>query len=114
MSKEYDNNNTGALFDNAKKTTPKHPDMTGSATIVSPSGEVFEVWVSGWAKQSKKGDDFISLSFTAKDANASGTGKKISDFRKATAAQAPLEDNRPARKPAAGQTVPSLDDEVPF
>jgi hypothetical protein len=64
---EYDNTNSGALFENEKRAKESHPHMRGSCTIKTPDGEVLEFWVSAWQKTSKKGDDFFSLSFQLKD-----------------------------------------------
>ena len=107
---EYDNRNTVALFNNEKKEKPTHPDMRGSSTIVSPSGEVFEVWTSGWIKVSKAGQEYISLGFTLKDAAAGATSNN------------PPQSSLSSRFKSGGNTnstvgsrvVPELDDEVPF
>lgn len=110
--KEYDNRNSGALFANDRKEKPTHPDMRGEATIVSPSGEVFEVWVSAWGKTSKSGKDFISLSFQPKEerSGSGGGGGAISRMMKPQlAAQAGA---GATSKPSG--SVPELDDEVPF
>lgn len=60
--KEYDNNNKGVLFDNNKKEKETHPDKTGKATI---NGE--DYWVSAWYNTSKKGVEYINLSFKLKE-----------------------------------------------
>lgn len=62
----YDNNNSGVLFRNDKKTTDKHPDYKGNAEV---GGVAF--WVSGWIKQSKAGAKFMSLRFEPKEQQAS-------------------------------------------
>jgi len=59
---EYDNTNTGVLFENAKKKSDKHPDFQGSFT--DEAGREF--WVSGWEKTSRSGQYYISLAFTEK------------------------------------------------
>lgn len=59
---EYDNTNTGVLFENEKKKSDKHPDFQGSYT----DGEGREFWVSGWEKESRSGQYYISLAFTEK------------------------------------------------
>ena len=64
---EYDNTNSGALFENDDRKSDKHPHLRGSCTIKTPDGELVEYWVSAWQKTSKKGDDFFSLSFQVKD-----------------------------------------------
>lgn len=64
----YDNTNSGAVFKNDKKTTEKQPDRTGSCEIACPGcGQVTEMWVSGWVKKSKAGQQYMSLAFTAKE-----------------------------------------------
>jgi len=57
---QYDNNLTGVLFMNDRKETEKHPDRKGTCEI-----EGVEYWVSGWDRQTKRGDT-ISLKFEPK------------------------------------------------
>ena len=45
MDKEFDNTNRGAIWRNDKKTTEKHPDVTGSINV-----EGVDYWLSGWTK----------------------------------------------------------------
>jgi len=59
---EYDNTLTGVLFENNKKKSDKHPDFQGSFT----DEEGREFWVSGWEKESRSGQYYISLAFTEK------------------------------------------------
>jgi len=59
---EFDNTNRGILAKNDKKTEKKHPDFSGSINI-----DGVEHWISGWKKQSKQGNNFISLSVRPKD-----------------------------------------------
>lgn len=54
---EYDNTNRGALFDNDKGDNPKRPDMTGSLNI-----EGTDYRLSVWKRQSKSGQEFLSIS----------------------------------------------------
>jgi uncharacterized protein (DUF736 family) len=54
----YDDSNRGVLFPNTRKTTDRHPDLTGRINI----GGV-EYWLSGWYKTSNRtGQEFLSLS----------------------------------------------------
>lgn len=104
---EYDNTNSGALFENDKKQTSKHPDLRGQCTIKTPDGELVEYWVSAWQKTSKNGADFFSLSFQLKEDNEE---KKTSSksgglFKKREVEEKP--------SPAMGLSK-DLDDEVPF
>ena len=80
----YDNNNTGALFKNDKKT-PTHPDYNGSCEVNG-----VEMWISAWLKRSAAGNTFMSLSFNPKEAQAN----------KSQLSQAPAADG--------------FDDDIPF
>ena len=60
--KTYDNNMTGALFRNEKRTNDKQPEYNGSITING-----VEYWQSAWVKESKAGKKFFSQSFTPKN-----------------------------------------------
>ena len=60
---DYDNNFTGIISKNTKKTEPNHADFNGSGTY---NGEEF--WINGWTKKRKDGSgSFMSLSFRKKD-----------------------------------------------
>lgn len=64
---DYDDTNRGAIFQNARKLSEKHPDYTGTLNV----GGV-EYWLSGWKKTSKKdGKPYLSLSVTLKEEKAS-------------------------------------------
>lgn len=60
---QYDNTNRGAIFTNRKKESDKHPDYKGSIDV---GGK--EYWLSGWKNTSKKGENYLSLSVTPKEA----------------------------------------------
>jgi hypothetical protein len=68
VAKEYDNNMTGVLFKNDKKTSPKHPDYNGSCEINN-----VEFWMSAWIKEVKNGEKagqkFMSFAFKPKDSD---------------------------------------------
>lgn len=81
-----DFNNRGLLFKNFRKRQPKHPDVTGEATI---DGRKFKI--AGWIKQGKRGE-FHSLAFTE-------------ELPEAEAPPAP---------PDAGETTSTTDHEIPF
>lgn len=62
---DYDNNMTGVLFKNDKKTSSSHPDYKGSCEIDNE-----EFWLAAWIKPKKSdGSKFMSLSFTPKNEN---------------------------------------------
>lgn len=58
----YDNNNSGALFINEKRTKDTHPHLRGSATV-----DGVEYWMSCWTKTDRNGRKYQSLAFTPKD-----------------------------------------------
>lgn len=57
--KQYDNNNTGSLFKNNKRTKESQPNSRGRVEV---DGKHF--WVSGWTRKSGAGEPYISLAFT--------------------------------------------------
>lgn len=56
-------NNSGSIFNNDRKERDAHPDRTGSAMI---DGVAY--WVSGWVKQDRNGNQYLSLAFKPKEA----------------------------------------------
>lgn len=88
----------GLLYPNENKATDNHPDYRGTITI-----DEQEYWVSGWAKEGKRGP-FISLAINKKE-----------DKPKENAATVQPHRARVARTPAARPSTPDLpDDEIPF
>jgi hypothetical protein len=76
---DYDNTNSGALFQNDRRTKPSHPNFKGSCTIKTPDGELVEYWISGWEKSGKKGP-FISLALEPKEKKEEATSGASSSF----------------------------------
>jgi hypothetical protein len=105
--KQYDNRNSGALFVNDKKTEAKHPNFRGQAQVVTPSGEILDLWVSAWVKQGKSGE-FLSLSFTPKDAAAGANGGTGSFSKIASGKSSGATGNM------SSGAVPDLNDDIPF
>ena len=62
MSQYEQKDNSGVMFVNDKKQTDTQPDRRGNAMI----GGV-DYWVSGWIKESSKGDKYLRLAFTPKE-----------------------------------------------
>lgn len=56
------NDMTATLFKNKKKESEKHPDRTGTAKING-----VDYWMSGWVKQTKDGEQFLSMAFKLKE-----------------------------------------------
>lgn len=73
----YDNNMTGVLFKNKDMKSDKSPLYSGSCEI-----DGTDYWIASWVKKSKKGDSFMSLSFTAKDEQKPAA--TIQDYRDKT------------------------------
>ncbi len=105
---EYDNSNSGALFENEKRAKESHPHLRGSCTIKTPDGELLEFWVSAWQKISKKGDDFFSLSFQLKDEQKE---KEEAPVKKSSGLFKNREEPKAANKKSVDE---DLNDEVPF
>ena len=81
--------NSGSLFVNHKQQPgPKQPDRSGSALI-----DGVEYWVSGWLKQTKDGQPWLSLAFKRKE-------------------QRPQTRRAPAQKPSSG--FDDMDSDIPF
>ncbi len=72
---QYDNTNRGMLSKNKNKTADNHPDLSGSINV---NGQEF--WLSGWTKESKAGNKFLSLSIKPKDAAKSTKSKQADSF----------------------------------
>jgi len=71
---------SGSLWPNKEKQSDNHPDFKGTVKI----GGV-EMWINGWRKRTKNGDQYLSVSFREK--------------------------GDPGSRPAAKA---ELDDEIPF
>lgn len=105
---EYDNTNSGALFENEKREKETHPHMRGSCTIKTPDGEIVEYWVSAWQKTSKKGEDFFSLAFQLKDED---NKRKAEPAKKSSS----LFKKRDEPTASASKTIgEDLNDDIPF
>lgn len=73
----YDDNMSGVLFKNKDMKSDKSPMYSGSCEIDNT-----EYWIASWVKKSKKGETFMSLSFTAKEVQKST--QTIQDYRSKT------------------------------
>jgi uncharacterized protein (DUF736 family) len=73
--KKLDDKNRGTLFRNDRKDGDKSPDYKGSINI----GGV-EHWISGWIRQSKTGEKFMSLSVKPKEETAPAKKAPDQDF----------------------------------
>lgn len=62
---QYDNRLSGALFTNDRRTSDRAPNYKGSVTLEDGR----EYWVSGWVKNTRSGDKFLSLALQPKDAS---------------------------------------------
>lgn len=106
---EYDNTNRGALFPNDRKTPgSRQPDYKGSINI-----EGVEYWVSGWVKDTTRGE-IVSMSVEKKE------GGPARPQQSAPRAQGPrtLGGNRNptpnATSQAQSEPPMDFDDDIPF
>ena len=94
----YDNNLTGIISKNERKTDDKHPDIKGQCEING-----VQYWVDGWAKtRNSDGGKFYSLRFKPKEAARAPAPSPI---------QRPSA-QRMAAAPASG--FDDMDDDIPF
>lgn len=76
MSKQYDNELSGALFKNENMREGKSdPNYKGSVTV----GGV-EYWVSAWLNVAKSGQRFMSLKLKAKDGKSAPAKPAAEEF----------------------------------
>ena len=68
---EYDNELSGVLFKNDRKTTDKHPDYNGTCQI---DGQQYRM--AAWLKDSREGKKFLNFKFTKDDGQYSKGGKE--------------------------------------
>lgn len=85
--------NTGTVFKNQKRTTENHPDRTGSANI----GGV-EYWVNGWVKQTKNGEQYLSLAFKRKEVQNKVEAEQV----------------KPAKEIKYSTPLDNFDSDIPF
>ena len=73
---EYDNNFSGILSRNDKRTTDSHPEFKGQCTI-----DGVDHWISGWVKERKDGTGkFFSLKFKVKEGQKAPAKPVRDDF----------------------------------
>lgn len=89
---QYDDNNTGVLFPNDRKTSDKAPDFTGSITVDGKKQQL-----AAWKRESKAGKKFLSI--------------KVSEFQKKDEPKAYADRRNPDLR---NGSAPDLDDEIPF
>lgn len=91
----YDNTNSGALFQAKEKRTAKSPDYTGS---IDANG--VEFFVSGWKKTDRNGKPYLSLALTPKNQQQGNGGGRQQSQGAA---------GRPSSEPPM-----DFDDDIPF
>jgi hypothetical protein len=134
-----DKPNTGVLFTNDRKTTDRHPDMTGYMLFDADVIEALvkghrqnlpmKLQISAWMGRSSRGTDYLSIRFGTRD-TAIEQGQRMSQQAAPQVVQQPVQQQAqpprslsgtmprsPAPQPAprpAPQPTPLLDDEIPF
>jgi hypothetical protein len=95
---------SGAIFPNTRKEKPNHPDYRGDMTI---SGRKYKI--SGWRKETKNGDPFLSLAIQEEDAAREGRSRAPSQH------DGPRPSSRLFDTPAPRQSATPIDDlDCPF
>ena len=84
---------SGSMFRSDRKTTDKHPDMTGSCKI-----DGVEYWVACWTKYTDDGKERWSLSFKKKEEKA----------------DRPYTEQKPQQPTGAVSRKVEIDDDIPF
>ena len=69
----YDNNNSGMMARNDRRTTDKHPEFTGTITV-----DGRDYWISAWVNEGREGSKmegkkYFSIKVNPKDLPASAT-----------------------------------------
>jgi hypothetical protein len=110
---QYDNTNRGVLFDNERKQSDNHPDMTGKLNVNG-----VDHWFSAWWKEGKNGQ-FLSLSL-GKEVEAQGQQGQ----QRQQQPQGRPQSNRPQPRSAppqqrgrpqpAGGGFDNVDDDIPW
>lgn len=94
----YDNTNRGVLFRNRKKQAgDNRPDYTGRINV-----DGVDAFISGWIKESRAGDKFLSIAAQTEDQRKGGAGRRGNGQRPARPA-APAE---PAQEQPADEDIP--------
>lgn len=102
----YDNNLSGILTRNSRKSEDKHPDYQGSCEI---DGRQF--WLSAWIKEGKPdsklaGQKFFSMKFKEKEPEKAATPADAASMTEPT--------KTAPKTPAPAASQENLDEDVPF
>lgn len=116
MQQQYDNTNSGALKVAQQKKSEKSPDYNGRINV-----EGREYYISGWAKVSKQGEDYLSLSVRPIDQQGQQYGNQQGNQMYGQQ-QPPMRPQQPqraagfARSPQGGfpQQRNDMDQDIPF
>jgi hypothetical protein len=109
----YDNTNRGAIFENDRKENDNHPDMKGQINV-----EGAEFWVSGWWKEDRNGNEYMSLSVNPKQPQQrqaqqpQGTRQQPQQPRQPQRTHQQMKRGESAPKSATG--FDDMDDDIPF
>lgn len=109
MTQQYDNTNSGALFDNSRKTTANHPDFNGSLDV-----EGIQYWISGWKKKDRNGNTFVSLSVKPKDQQQAPTPRQAPPAQRPAPSQGQQRQAPPRGNANGGGGFENWDDDAPF
>lgn len=109
---QYDNTNRGALFINDRKTPgSRQPDYKGSINI-----EGVEYWVSGWVKDTTRGE-IVSMSVEKKEggpARPQQSAPRAQGPRTLGGHHSPAQSTPAQSTPAQSEPPMDFDDDIPF
>lgn len=82
----------GVLWVNDKKEKDTHPDRKGDGIIHCPHcSRNFEVWLSGWIKEKKDGEKFLSMSIKSKEDPGAAPAQKAAARKPSTPPRPPAD-----------------------
>lgn len=106
MTQQYDQTNSGALFNNTKKSHANQPDFNGKINVAG-----VEYWIAGWKKKDRNENTYVSLAVTEKEQQQAPARRQAPPAQR----PAPSQGQRPApRGNGFGGGFDDMDDSIPF
>lgn len=119
MRKQYNNNLTGVLFDNDRRSKDGDPDLKGSVEV-----EGVEYWVAAWWNQHAQRGDYLKIKLTPKATDDRSPQQRNNDYNRGEARgpqhggnrggyeqqEVKMRDTYRGRQPTSDE----MDDDIPF